>query len=289
VSVAALLCVGGAILCEGALRVPTSLRIEPDDQLAAGLAARTRSHWELAELRARDGIPLRAWLFVPGRPNGSGAILLHGVADTRRGVLAHAEYLLRAGYVVLTPDARGHGVSGGDLITFGVRECPDLALWARWMRSKAGVARLYGLGESMGAAILLQSVDELDAVVAEDSFATFRQVAQYRVAEKTGVWEWMAAPLVECGFLYARARYGVDLGTASPLEHVRKTRVPVLLIQGLADRNIPPAHARELAFSNPRVALWLVSGAGHTEAIASQPAETERRVLSWFRSASRVE
>ena len=40
----------------------------------------------------------------------------------------------------------------------------------------------------MGAAILVQSVDEFDAVVAEGSFATFRQVAQYRVAEKTGVW-----------------------------------------------------------------------------------------------------
>lgn len=174
-------------------------------------------------------------------------------------------------------------------MTFGVRERSDVALWAKWMRSKPGVARLYGLGESMGAAIMLQAVDEFDAVVAEDSFATFRQVAQYRVAEKTGVWEWMAAPLVECGFLYARARYGVDLEAASPLEHVRKTLVPVLLIQGLADRNIPPAHARELAVCNRRVELWLVSGAGHTGAIASQPAETERRVLSWFRSASRLE
>jgi|WetSurMetagenome_2_1015567.scaffolds.fasta_scaffold22442_2 uncharacterized protein len=289
VSVAALLCVGGAILCEAALRVPRSLRIEPDDQLAAGLAARTRSHWQLAVLRARDGIPLRAWLFVPERSNGSGAILLHGVADTRRGVLAHAEYLLRAGYVVLTPDSRGHGVSGGDLITYGVRECSDVALWAKWMRGKADVARLYGLGESMGAAILLQSVDELDAVVAEASFATFRQVAQYRVAEKIGVREWMAAPVVECGLMYAWARYGLDLGTASPLEHVRKTRVPVLLIQGLADRNVPLAQARELAFSNPRVALWLVPGAGHTEAFASQPAETERRVLGWFRSPSHLE
>ena len=187
---------------------------------------------------------------------------------------------------MLTPNCRGHGASGGDLITFGVRERSDLALWARWMRGREGVTWLYGLGESMGAAILLQSVDEFDAVVAEASFATFRQIALYRVTQRTGAPEWTTAPLVESGLLYARLRYGVDLRTASPIDHLRRTRVPVLLIQDLADRNVPVEQAQELAASDPRAVLWLVQGAGHTEAIAAQPYEMQRRVLGWFQSAN---
>ena len=50
---------------------------------------------------------------TPARPNGAAAIVLHGVGDTRLGVLGQARFLLDAGYTVLTPDSRGHGASGG--------------------------------------------------------------------------------------------------------------------------------------------------------------------------------
>jgi len=40
----------------------------------------------------------------------------------RTGVLSHADFLLRNGYLMPTPDARGHGTSGGALITYGIRE-----------------------------------------------------------------------------------------------------------------------------------------------------------------------
>lgn len=277
-----LVLVCGALLCENALRVPFSLRIGPDDTIASRVAEQHGAKWRSVEIQAADKVRLTAWLFLPQQGNGGGVIAFHGVSDSRRGVMAHVGYLLDGGYTVLTPDSRGHGSSGGDLMTFGLRERDDVARWARWMRHDAGVARLYALGESMGAAIALQSAGEFDAVVAESSFCTFRQIACYRVAARTAGLPGLPELLVESGFFYARARYGMDLGQASPLNCVSKSHVPLLLIHGTEDRNVPAGHARQLAAANPTAFLWLIPGAGHTAALQARPAETEHRILDWF-------
>jgi len=58
---------------------------------------------------------------------------------------------------------------------------------------------------------------------------------------------------------------------------------PILLIHGLADTNIYPAHSETLAARNPRnVRLWLVPGARHTAALGAAPQEFQARVLGWF-------
>jgi uncharacterized protein len=175
---------------------------------------------EPAQVTAADGVALQGWLFTPSQRNGAGVMLLHGVGDTRLGMMAHADFLLRAGYTVLTPDARGHGSSGGATITYGVREADDVHRWADWMRAR--IDRLYGLGESMGAAILLQSLarePRFRSVVAECPFASFAEIARDRLSEATGAAPWLFTPVAKIGFGYARA-----YGTASTCERPRRSR-----------------------------------------------------------------
>jgi uncharacterized protein len=278
------------VLCEGALHIPPSMRPKPQDALATSVAASTDADWREVHLRASDGAVLNAWLFTPREPNGDAVILLHGVADTRQGMLGHARLLLRHHYSVLTPDCRGHGTSGGSVTTYGVKESADVVAWANWLEATIRPHRLYGLGESLGASILLQTIPReprLRAVVAECPFSTFRDVAYDRLAGKLGLWRGVVrialSPTVEAAFLYARAKYGVDLGTASPVAAVRTSHTPILLIHGEADENIPIAHSRRLRDANPAlVTLWQVPGAGHTAALPAQPEEYERRVVEWF-------
>jgi alpha-beta hydrolase superfamily lysophospholipase len=59
-------------------------------------------------------------------------------------MLAHARYLLRGGFTVLMHDSRGHGVSGGDIVTYGVREAGDVDAWADFALHVCGIDRLYG-------------------------------------------------------------------------------------------------------------------------------------------------
>ena len=79
--------------------------------LADELARAAGASWETARVTAADGAVLEAWAFTPRASNGAGVIVLHGVGDSRLGMVTHARFLLRAGYTVLTFDSRGFGAS----------------------------------------------------------------------------------------------------------------------------------------------------------------------------------
>jgi uncharacterized protein len=236
-------------------------------------------------------VTLRGWVFVPSIGNGDTVILLHGQADNRAGMLGNADLLLRRGYAVLLPDARAHGASGGAIATYGVKEADDLRRWFEWLQEARSPHCIDGLGDSMGAAILLQAVavePSFCAVVAESPFSTFREASYDRLGQFFGTGPWLGRTLLRpslvAGLLYARWKYHVDLERASPETTVAHTRVPILLIHGLADTNLPSRHSERIKAANARVVLWEPPNAGHCGAAASAPEEYERRVVNWFRA-----
>src|SRR5262249_26345895 len=151
-------------------------------------------------------------------------------------------------------------------IRYGLREATDVHAWADWIFQHRRIERLYGLGESMGAAILLQSLPiepRFRAVVAEAPFASFEEIAYDRMSQVSGLPVVTFWPIVKMAFLYSRARYGIDLRRASPVNAIRDARVPILLIHGTRDDNIPIRHSRDLLHANQvAVQLWEVPGGG---------------------------
>jgi len=203
-------------------------------------------------------------------------------------MLIHAGLLLRNKFTVLVPDSRGHGLSGGPIVTYGIRESSDVRCWADRLFQEPRVGRLYGIGQSLGAATLLQSLrvePRFRAVVADSPFANFEEIAYERLQQVSGIPQLAFWPVVRLGFVYADLTERVDLRQASPLESVRATRVPILLIHGAADTNIPPHHSDELHAANPgSTKLWIVPGASHVASLGTEPETYERNVVDWFRS-----
>lgn len=273
-------------LAENALRVPEHSRSPLIYAKAFARNAGSGVTAEDVQVTAPDGVRLSGWLFTPAHPGGDAAIVLHGVADTRTGVLGQARFLLAAGYTVLTPDSRGHGASGGEVATYGVREAADIHAWADLLCARSGVSRLYGLGQSMGGAILIESLagePRFRALAADCPFATFEEIAFDRLAQNGSPSRLLSRPLIELGLAYVRARYGVDLRLASPLDALRRSHTPVLLIHGMADDNIPIRHSRELHAAAPATSeLWEVHGAGHVGSFGRDPEAYARRVLAHF-------
>jgi uncharacterized protein len=265
------------------LHVP---RIEASPAAAESLARRTDSTWKDVQVTAEDGARLSGWLFTPRAANGSAVIVLHGVADSRLGALGHAQFLLERGFTVLAPDSRGHGRSGGEMVTYGIRERGDIHSWANRLFEDPAVQRLYGVGLSLGGGVLLQSLNtepRFRAVVADSPFATFREIADERLQQVSHMPHFMVWPIMRLGFAYARLRYGFDLRQASPAEAIRSTHVPILLIHGTADTNIPPHHSEELHAANPETTrLWLVKGAEHVDSLGTDPRAYEQKVTDWF-------
>jgi pimeloyl-ACP methyl ester carboxylesterase len=254
------------------------------------MVARLGSALEDVSIAASDGTQLQGWFARPAQSNDDAIILFHGIGDNRQGMMGLAELFLRHGYSVLLPDSRGQGASSG-LPTYGFREIGDIRQWFAWLSSHERPRCVYGMGESMGAAIMLQAVKEVPfcAVVAESSFASFREIAYIRVGQffNTGSWLGRIAlrPAVECAFLYCRLKYGVPLSSISPRMSVVGNRVPILLIHGLLDANIPLQQSESISERCPAyITFWKVPGSGHCGAMNAAPTEFESRVLGWYAS-----
>ena len=289
----------GVIAAEIALHPDRRVLAGSDIEMAQGFAMQENASLQVASLKASDGVALHAWEFEPLRKNGDAVLLLHGVSDNRTGMLETADLLLHSGYAVLLPDARAHGESDGSIATYGILEKHDIHDWVAFLQSTQHPQCIDGLGDSMGAAQLLQSiaiVPDFCAVVAESSFADFREAAFDRIGQQFGTGPWLGRtflrPAVEIGVLYARIRYGVDLTLAAPDESVAASSVPVLLIHGQVDTNLPPRHSEKiLSMSRERqatnVVLWEPPNAEHCGAASAAPDEYRSRVLNWFASHRR--
>ncbi len=299
IAVLALLYVSGCVLAgiylaEQTLHYPRQL-VDASMWQAARDAAQTYSA-TLSEvsITAQDGTPLRAWFFQSEKPNGNAVLLLHGYTNNRAAMLTHAQIFLAAGYSVLIPDSRGHGSSGGDTATFGLLEAEDIHRWVTSLIETAHPRCVYALASSMGSAQLVMSLAvemRFCAVIAESTYATFREVSFSRLGVFFHMRPWLGRTVlrlsVETALLYSRMRYGVDLTRANPIEAIGSTRVPTLLIHGSDDRLVPPRNSELLHAANPAATMvWIVPGVWHGATILLKRAEFDRRVLEWFATHS---
>lgn len=238
-----------------------------------------------------DGAMLRAWEVQPQQQNGDAVLLLHGLGDNRIGMTGYAELLLAHGFTVLLPDARAHGISGGALATYGLFERNDIRQWVGFLDVEDHPRCIFGFGESMGAAQLLQSLDthpHFCAVAAESSFANFREIAYDRMGQPFHLGPWVGRtilrPIIEIAFIRARWKYHLDMQQISPEDSAADTTIRVLLIHGQVDSNIPVRHSRLIHARNAATQLWEVPAADHCGAISAAPQEFEHRLLAWFQN-----
>ncbi|WP_420237600.1 alpha/beta hydrolase [Telmatobacter bradus] len=278
---------------EGALHPPRLHLTQADMLQFHQIAAANHATAGDVTIQAADGIPLRAWTLVPAQSNGNAILLLHGHQHNRAMLLDRAELFLRHGYAVLLPDARDHGESGGQIATFGVLESSDVRRWYDWMAANLRPHCIDGYGTSMGAAGILEAMRTTPgfcAVVADSPFDSFREASYERMGQMFGTGDWLGRtllrPVIDIGSLEVRLRYGINMEEASPDRAVAETTIPVLLVHGTSDTNLPIRHSLMILADNqqrkPALAFWKVPGAEHCEAIKVDPAGFEQRVVSWF-------
>ena len=281
----------GFLLCDMAVHPGRKPLNAAAQSKAEGLAAKYQASLEEAAILQRDGAICKAWYFrnLQGRHRGA-ALVLHGLSDNRSGMMGYIDLFLANGYSVLAPDSRMHGESGGSLATYGLLERQDVFLWLDWIHEKEPDEPVFALGESMGAAILLQSLEagaQFRAVVSEASFSNFREMGCDRISQKLhlplSVGRYLFLPAVEFGFFRGMQKYHLDLRRVAPEGVCAVSSVPILMIHSRADQNIPFRHALRIheACGN-RIEFWPVSDGGHASTLGKHRAEFTSRVLQFF-------
>ena len=242
------------------------------------------------EATAHDGALLRGWKVCAAHPNGNWVLLFHGRSQNRLSMLNYATFLLNSGYGVIMMDARAHGESGGAIATYGHLERYDTSAILDALTQGETVGHIYALGESMGAAVALQSAaadPRIEGVVAEGSFSNLHEVMYDYAGLRWNAFlgKTLFRPVEMFAVRETEHQAGFDFDDVSPEDSVRQRGFPILLIGGLKDHNIPRRHAEAIftAAKGPKE-LWLVPGAGHKQAIKVAPEEFQRRILNFFSS-----
>ena len=233
-----------------------------------------------------DDLTLHGW-YLPVQDSESVIIMIHGAdgnrADSSIGMLEIASGLVEHGYNVLMFDLRGHGESEGNRMSAGFYEKRDLLGAVDYVKGR-GFERIGVLGFSVGAATALTGTaenDDVDAVVADSSFADLKEMMDPEFSKRTKFPKFFLGPLL----FMVKIMYGVDFNAIKPVESVPRIEPrPILFIHGELDETVPLEHAYRLraASQNPESQLWVVPEAGHVRAYITHPEEYISRITAFF-------
>jgi pimeloyl-ACP methyl ester carboxylesterase len=259
--------------CGGALFFPSKQM--PLTPRALGLS------YDNVEFASGDGTKLYGWL-LHARPEEAEppptVVFFHGNAGNVASHLGGAGWLPAHGFQVFLFDYRGFGLSEGKPDVASVHADAEAAIRAVAARDDVDPGRIVAIGQSIGGAIALTAVADVDhevpvrALVVDSAPSDFRGIARETLASFWLTWplQWPLSLTVP-----GRPR-PLDAATALQGHHL-------LFIHGDRDSVVPPHHSFELAAASPGAELLLVPGADHVQAF-EQP-WVQRYVVAFLRSA----
>ncbi len=235
------------------------------------------------------------WIPAADGPSDRTVVLCPGALGGPVAVLPLAAGLREGGYNILTFDFRGHGDSGGQLVSYGDLERRDVLGAVRWLQANrpGSARRIVGLGVSTGAAALLAAAADpspqgqsIDALAVYAPYDRLDRVVASTLAPVTSTpvrWmiEHVALPL-------ANLQVGARMSAFSPADAAANLWPrPVLVIHGMNDEVIPFAQGQAVydAASEPKQSLFITRCA-HAESLESDAAL--RAVQDYFRVARRM-
>lgn len=233
-------------------------------------------------IESSGGIALAGW-YAPAASDASPvAVLLHPIRGSRRSMVPVAESFLARGFAVLAVDLRGHGESGGDRVTAGYDERHDAAAAVAWARAAAPGRPLVVYGRSLGgAAALLASPLDVDALVLESVYPTLERAVRNRLRLRLG--RVPAAAGTPALLALLRLRTGIPADALRPEARIADAGCPVLILAGGADRRTTPEDSRRLfdAAAGPRE-LVVFEGARHVDLLRYDRARWEAAVFGFL-------
>ncbi len=235
------------------------------------------------------GAPVHGWFAPPAAPGRGAVLLLHGVWENRRRMLARAERLRAEGYGVLLIDLPAHGESPGARITLGARESTGAGAALAWLRARLPGERIGAIGISLGgAATLLGSTPlPVEALVLESVYPTIDAALSNRLRVTTGaVPTAILAPLFH---MLLPPVLGVGAADLRPIDRIGGIAAPLLLLAGAEDDRTTLAESRALFDAAPAPKrLVVVPGAGHVDLAAHDPAFYWGAVLPFLAGSLRA-
>ena len=225
-------------------------------------------------IRNRSCLQLHA-LWIPVEHAKGTVILAHGYRSSYLLDFAVVfDVYHKLGFHILVPEQRSHGKSEGKYITFGVKESEDMQDWLAYHNTHLGNLPVFFHGMSMGASTVLYLADaelpgNVQGIIADCGFTSPKEIIK-RVYQN--LIRLPAGPAIWAADLFARVFAGFSLSQKDTRKSLRNSKVPVLMIHGMADDFVPCSMTQQgYAACNSEKELLLVAGATHGISFLKDP------------------
>jgi pimeloyl-ACP methyl ester carboxylesterase len=221
---------------------------------------------ELVQITSFDGLKLRGYYYEYS-PNSPLELIFHGYGgNAERDLSGGVERCFALGRSAILIDQRGAGMSEGRVCSFGINERRDCLEWIKFATAKFGRKRPIIIGGvSMGAATVMMAAGEelppnVIGVLADCGYTSAKEII-CKVIRQMRLPVPIFYPIIR---LSGRLFGGFDIEETSPMEAMRKCRVPVIFYHGEADDFVPcdmSVRLHKACVSTKR--LVIVPGADH--------------------------
>jgi hypothetical protein len=236
-----------------------------------------------------------AWM-VPGSRR-TWAIVVHGNSMTREDALRVLPTIAAEGFPTLVISYRNDPGAPEDpsgKLRYGATEWRDLESAVRYALD-AGAEDVIVVGFSMGGAIVTRFLersgfrDDVRGAILEAPVLDFGWTVDVNASRERLPLVGLPLPgaLTATAKWMATIRFGADWGAMDHLSDADRLDVPILLIHGTEDLDVPIATSEALAEARPDLVTFVrVAGAAHMEAWNVDPDRYEERVASFLRDVS---
>ena len=231
-----------------------------------------------------EGVHLKGYFVCASHPTKHTAILVHGYTDNAIRML-HIGYLYNHDlhYNIMIPDLQFHGESEGRAIQMGWNDRNDVIQWIGVAEKLFPNAQIVIHGISMGAATTLCVSGEKNlphsvrAFVEDCGYTSVWDEFGIQIKEKYGMPRF---PILYAASAVCKMRFGWSFGEASPLEQIKKAKLPICFIHGDGDSYVPTWMVYRLyAACKTRKRLWIAPNVKeHAKSYRMHPTEYTKLV-----------
>jgi len=227
--------------------------------------------------KTSDKIEIRGWLIQSEQAKAT-VIVGHGYPFDKGNILPLVKFLY-PNHNLLLYDHRYFGESSGLITSAGLKETKDVEAAVKFIKKRFGKKHIALYGFSMSAAAMLMAKVNVSAIIADSPYADLEKMIQHIYA----AFGPLKFPFVFTTNILASIFLGAHPKQVSPAARIKQSNIPVLLIHGDKDTQIPVENAYIINESAKNVELWIVKGSDHGQAHFQKKTEYERRVNNFLR------
>lgn len=202
--------------------------------------------YEAVSVKSFDGLTLRGRLYIYDK-NAPIELAFNGYrTDGIHDCGGVFQISRRLGHNILIVDQRATGDSDGNVISFGINERYDVVAWTEYIAKHYPQMKIILVGGSLGAATVLMASElklpvNVVGIIADSAYTSPKAIIK-KVIRRMNYSPMIMYPFVR---LSAKLFGHFNLEAASPIQAVRKTKLPVLIIHGEDDRYVPCSMAHQ--------------------------------------------